>query len=254
MVKRITITVSESSISAAQTAIEDSELRGWLRNIFSDASIYTEDIEDPDEIDSEGNFTGTVAGIVIRAILDDHVFSRAKSILTNAGVSFNAAETESPSLILEEDDTDGHLGNLNFRRPGRRYKAFGTFKATGTKPSQIINTSGKEINQWNDVVYLRNMGKNPPKDAVIFKVGDYKVNLKRLIYDTELALGVTWTFQATVNNTPTGDTKQSNNGSVSGSVTLANLAVNDEISIATAPDVNGSEFKVLSAKIQIARL
>jgi len=253
MTKRVTITIPEAEIEDARTAIDDSRVNGWLRGIFNNAPVYTEDIEDPGEIDIDGNFTGTVHGRIIRVLLDDHVFLYAKQALTAAGITYNVSESDDPSLMTEEDSADGQLGNWGQRRPGRKYKSFGTFKASGTKASQSVNTSGKKIDQWNNIIRIRNM-TTESQQAVIGVAGDYELRLKKLLWDTTLAPGVTWTFQAVVNNVGTGATKLSSNGSITGNVTLSGLSINDKIAVGVAPDSNSQEFKVLDALVQLARV
>ncbi len=249
---RATIAIPEASVDAARDAL--AVRLSWLNGALDNAPPYVDTVEGADTFDSDGNYTGPVAGRILRInLMPPHVIRIAKESLTLAAISFTALDVDRDGPLQDEDQVDGHLGHWSQRRPGRKYKAFGTFAADGTKSSQTVNTAGTRIVQWNDVIDLRGMAKFPASGQVSGPAGDYEVKI-RVEYDATLSPGVVWTVQATVGNAGVGPSKTSNDGSVTGRVVLSGLLAGDKIGVGIAPDADGSEFKVLQAKVRVARI
>lgn len=251
---RATIAIPESSVDAARDALAV-RLSGWFSGALAvgSAPVYVDTVEGSDTFDADNNYTGPVAGRILRLNMPEHVVRFAQEELTSAAIPFTVLEVDRDGPLQEEDDVDGHLGHWSQRRPGRKYKAFGTFAADGAKPSQTVNTGGTRIDQWNDVIDLRGMTKFPVTGQVSGPAGDYEIRIG-IEYDATLSPGVVWTLQATVGNTGVGPSKTSDDGSVTGRVVLGGLLGGDKIGIGIAPDANGSEFKVLRAKVRVARI
>ncbi len=96
------------------------------------------------------------------------------------------------------------------------------------------------------------MTKHPPAQ-VSGPAGDYEIKLG-IEYDETLSPDVVWTAQATVGNSGDGSTKQTDDGTMRGRVVLTGIAADAKIGIGIAPDIDGSEFKVMRAKVRVARL
>ena len=250
---RATIAITETLIDAARDALAV-RLGGWLNGALDDAPIYVDGVEGSDTFDADGNYTGPVAGRILRFnTAPDHVIRIAQELLASAAVPFTVLEVDRTGPIQDEDQVDAHLGHWSQRRPGRKYKAFGTFAADGTKSSQTVNTSGTRINQWNDVIDLRGMTKFPATGQVSGPAGDYEIRTG-IEYDATLSPGVVWTLQATVGNAGVGPSKITDDGSVRGRVVLTGLLADDKIGVGIAPDADDSEFKVLNGKVRVARI
>jgi len=248
---RATISIPEASVVAARDAL--AVRLSWLNGALDDGAEYVETAEGSDTFDEDGIYTGPVAGRVLRFnTMPTHVIRVTQEELTAAGVLFDVFEVDR-SPLQDEDQVDAHLGHWSQRRPGHKYEAFGTFAADGTKPSQTISTSGTRIDQWNDVIDLRGMTKFPATGQVSGPAGDYEIKIG-IEYDAALSPGVVWTVQATVGNAGVGPSKTTDNGTVRGRVVLSGLLDGDRIGIGIAPNADGSEFKILQAKVRVSRI
>jgi len=252
---KTTITFPESAVIQARDALLDAEsrLRNFARGWFENLPLYTIDAESATEIDPDGNFTGLVAGRVLRLNMHFHVAGIASQILTDAVITHKIATSVEGEVETIEDDTDAHLADFGQRRPGRKYGAYGAFSSDGTKPGQAVNLPGTIVNQWNKTIKFRNLNKDASAGTVTIKSGgDYSLE-SRISYDKALSQGITWTYGATVNGSSFGQTKTTNNGNMSGKIKLIGLNIFDVVGVGVQPSSTGATFKVINARARIAR-
>ena len=196
----------EQDQAAANTALQTAGL--GPRNFGVQT---TQDPYDPNEIDEDGQFTGTVTGYSMWGQFEAAERQAAKAELQNAGftlttrvdqkqpgsIPFEDYGTSRRKEVLPEDRVDGFLGSLAERRTGQQLEGYFVVRITEShKTYNGILGVDKRLTDWDELT-LVGMEKQGARAKVLY-AGTYRIGPKT-IYIWDDRAGHNYTFGIEIN-------------------------------------------------------
>ena len=243
-----TVSFNELDLAAAQAALDNSRVASWFAGaINTNAAVWTNDAENPSEFDGNGNFTGNVAGRVLRFEAPKGILAIAKQALNDASVPYEITEIVRQSRVeAPEGQANPQLNTATRRLPGYKWEAYATILADGTKAAQSVGTNGKILDQWTDGRGVISMQKVDDNTIAVITPGDYAIDA-RFNWDPQATPGVTWEFGILIDKTPFAKTITDDDGrAVVRGQSIGTLSAGQELEIAVAHDqATAQTFKLL---------